>query len=86
MSVMPWTLAWPRRAPMPPPAMPMLPSSNWIIAMQRMFCEPTECSVQPSAYRLVITLSLTAVEAMYSHTLRKASFGVPQTCCTTSGV
>ena len=27
----------------PPPAMPMLPSSSWIIAMVRMFCAPTEC-------------------------------------------
>ena len=71
---------------MPPPAMPMLPSSSWMIAMQRMFCEPTECSVQPSAYRLVIVLSGAAVPAMYSQTLRKASCGVPQTLPTISGV
>ncbi len=57
-----------------------------MIAMQRMFCEPTECSVQPSAYRLVIVLFGAAVSAMYSQTLRKASFGVPQILLTISGV
>ena len=86
MSVMPCTLAWPRSALMPPPAMPMLPSSCWMMAMVRMFWEPTECSVQPSAYRLVIVLFGAAVSAMYSQTLRKASFGVPVILLTISGV
>src|SRR6478609_1017064 len=31
MSVEPWMLAWPRRARMPPPGRPMLPSSSWMI-------------------------------------------------------
>ena len=57
-----------------------------MMAMQRMFWEPTECSVQPSAYRLLIVLFGADVSAMYSQTLRKASFGVPQTLFTISGV
>jgi hypothetical protein len=51
----------------PPPAMPMLPSSSWIIAMVRMFCAPTVCCVQPSAYRKVVVLSAALVEASTSH-------------------
>ena len=39
-----------------------------------------------SAYRLVIVLFGAAVSAMYSQTLRKASFGVPQILLTISGV
>jgi hypothetical protein len=57
-----------------------------MIAMQRMFWEPTECSVQPSAYRLVIVLFGAAVSAIISQTLMKPSFGVPQTLLTISGV
>src|SRR5258708_2344126 len=45
-------LEWPRSAFIPPPATPILPSRSWIIAMVRMFWEPTECCVQPSASRL----------------------------------
>jgi hypothetical protein len=86
MSVMPCTLAWPRSALMPPPAMPMLPSRVWMMAMVRMFCEPTECCVQPSAYRMVMVLLAAAVSAMYSQTLRNWSFGVPVTLLTRSGV
>ena len=51
-----------------------------------MFCEPTECCVQPSAYRMVIILLGAAVSAMYSQTLRNASFGVPVILLTSSGV
>jgi hypothetical protein len=42
-------LEWPRSAFTPPPAMPMLPSRSWMMAMERMFCDPTLCWVQPSA-------------------------------------
>ena len=77
---------WPRSAFTPPPAMPMLPSSSWIIAMVRMFCAPTVCCVQPSAYRNVVVLSAALVEASTSHTFRKSAFGVPQMFSTTSGV
>src|SRR5882724_5657716 len=31
MSVEPWMLAWPRRARIPPPGRPMLPSRSWMI-------------------------------------------------------
>jgi hypothetical protein len=48
-SVSPWMLEWPRSAFTPPPGMPMFPSRSWMMAMQRMFCDPTECCVQPSA-------------------------------------
>ena len=86
MSVMPCTFACPRSAFTPPPARPMLPSSSWIIAIVRMFCEPTECCVQPSAYRIVITRAGVAVEPIKSHTCRNFSFGVPQIWLTISGV
>ena len=86
MSVMPCTLAWPRSAFTPPPARPMLPSSSWIMAMARMFCEPTECCVQPSAYRMVMTRSGVLVPAISSATFRKDSLGVPQILLTISGV
>ena len=46
----------PRSAFLPPPRTPMLPSSSISIAMARMFCEPFECWVQPSAYMDVIVL------------------------------
>ena len=40
MSVEPWMLAWPRRARMPPPGRPMLPSSSWMMAAVRMYWTP----------------------------------------------
>ena len=63
-------LEWPRNAFMPPPATPILPSSSCTIAMVRMFCEPTECCVQPSANRHVNALSGAAVVAISSQTFR----------------
>ena len=71
---------------MPPPGTPMLPSSNCTIAPVRIICEPTECCVQPSAYMMVMVLSAAEVSAIVSHTLRKASCGVPQMFATISGV
>ena len=71
---------------MPPPATPMFPSSSWTIAMVRMFCEPIECWVQPSANRLVIALSGWAVDAIRSQTCRYLSCGVPHMRDTISGV
>ena len=49
MSVEPWIDACPRRARMPPPGRPMLPSNNWMIDAARMYCTPTECCVHPTA-------------------------------------
>src|SRR5437764_1074127 len=40
MSVEPWMLACPRRAMMPPPGRPMLPSSSWMIAPVRVLGVP----------------------------------------------
>ena len=85
-SVRPWMLEWPRKAFIPPPAMPMLPSRSWTIAIVRMFWEPTECCVQPSANRLVRALSGAAVPAISSQISRYLSCGVPQMRDTISGV
>ena len=79
-------LEWPRSAFIPPPATPMLPSSSWIIAIVRMFCEPFECCVQPSAYMLVIALSVAAVSAIQAQASRNLSCGVPVMRDTISGV
>jgi hypothetical protein len=51
-----------------------------------MFCEPTECCVQPSANRLVSALSGAEVLAIISQTFRNLSCGVPQMRDTISGV
>jgi len=48
-SVDPWTLGSPRRALMPPPQTPMLPSSNWMIDIARMIWLPVVWWVQPRA-------------------------------------
>ena len=79
-------LEWPRRAFMPPPGMPMLPSSSWTIAPVRIICAPTECWVQPRAYMMVMTLPGLEVSAISAQTLSIMSFGVPQMLLTTSGV
>ena len=54
--------------------------------MVRMFCEPTECCVQPSANRLAKALSGAAVVAISAQTSRYLSCGVPQMRDTISGV
>ncbi|KAG0739003.1 hypothetical protein G6F24_017465 [Rhizopus arrhizus] len=79
-------LECPRSAFMPPPATPMLPSSSCTMVPARTFCAPTECCVQPSAYRMVIALSLPAVDAIMSQTWRMLSAGVPQMRSTISTV
>ena len=54
--------------------------------MLRMFCEPTVCWVQPSAYRIVSTRFAGAVDAINSHTFRNWSCGVPVISLTFAGV
>ncbi|MNQ44008.1 hypothetical protein D3C85_577500 [compost metagenome] len=76
----------PRSAFMPPPAMPILPSSNCTMAPVRMICDPMECCVQPRAYRTVAARLVVAVDASISHTFRNLSLGVPQTRSTMSSV
>ena len=49
MSVDPWMDACPRSAMIPPPGLPMLPSSSCRIAAVRMYCTPTVWCVQPTA-------------------------------------
>ena len=71
---------------MPPPRMPMLPRMSCSIAMERMFCEPFECWVQPSAYIDVIALSGADVSPIIWQIFRYLSFGVPQMRETISGV
>ena len=56
------------------------------MAIMRMFCEPTVCWVQPSAYRMVRVLLGAAVPAISSQTLRNLSLGVPVILLTASGV
>src|SRR5262249_49472323 len=70
----------------PPPRTPILPRMSCSIAMARIFCEPLECWVHPSAYMDVMTLSLADVAEIISHTLRNLSFGVPQMRDTISAV
>ena len=71
---------------MPPPRTPMLPRMSCNIAIARMFCEPLECWVQPSAYMEVIVLVGVEHSPIISQTLRNLSFGVPQMRETISGV
>jgi hypothetical protein len=54
--------------------------------MVRMFCDPEECWVQPSAYIDVIVLVLDEHSPIISQILRNLSFGVPQMRSTISGV
>ncbi len=49
MSVEPWIEVCPRRAMIPPPVLPMFPSSSWMIAAVRMICTPIVCWVHPTA-------------------------------------
>ena len=71
---------------MPPPRMPILPSTSCSMAMARIFCEPFECCVQPSAYIDVIALFGADVSATILATCRNFSFGVPQMRSTICGV
>ena len=71
---------------MPPPRTPILPRISCNIAMVRMFCEPLECWVQPSAYIDVIVLVFDEHSPIISQILRNFSFGVPQMRSTISGV
>ncbi len=83
---MPCTLEWPRSAFTPPPGMPMLPSSSWIMAIERMFWAPVVCCVQPSAYSDVIVRSGVEVEPIISQICRNFALGVPVMRSTISGV
>src|SRR5262245_4265399 len=54
----------------PPPRTPMLPRMSCNMAMVRMFCEPLECCVQPSAYIDVMVLVFDEHSPIISQTLR----------------
>ena len=56
---------------MPPPRTPILPRISCNIAMVRMFCEPLECCVQPSAYIDVIVLVLDEHSPIISQILKE---------------
>src|SRR6266496_1059905 len=86
MSVDPWMEACPRRARMPPPGRPMLPSSACRMAAVRMYWTPTVCWVQPTLYTNEVVRSRPEFEVSRSHTLANASGGTPQACSTISGV
>jgi hypothetical protein len=86
MSVDPWIDACPRNARIPPPGRPMLPSSVWRIAAVRMYCAPTVCCVQPTAYANAVVRSRPEFSVIARHTLRNSSLGTPQICSTASGV
>jgi len=86
MSVDPWIDACPRRAKMPPPGRPMLPSSSWRIDAARMYCTPTVCCVHPTEYTKAVVRSRPELSHTASATSMKRSRGTPQTSSTTSGV
>ena len=86
MSVEPWMLACPRRAMIPPPGRPMLPSSSWMIAAPRMYCTPTEWCVQPTEYTHAVVRSRPLLAVTSSHSCRNWAGGTPHTCSTISGV
>jgi hypothetical protein len=71
-------LEWPRKAFMPPPATPVLPSSSYTIAIVPMFCEPFECCVQPNAYMLVIAWSAAEVSAIHCQASSSLPLREPQ--------
>ena len=79
-------LACPRSAITPPPGLPMLPSSNWMIAPARMYCAPTECCVQPTLYTSAAVRSRPEFSAHARATSRNCSAGTPHTRSTISGV
>ncbi len=79
-------LACPRNANTPPPGRPMLPSSSWTIAPERMYCAPTLCCVQPTLYTSAVVRSRFEFAVHASQTARNCSGGVPQTRSTISGV
>jgi len=79
-------LAWPRRARMPPPGRPTLPSSSWMMAPARMYCTPTVCCVQPTEYTRAVVRSRPEFAVHASHTRRNSSSGTPHTSSTISGV
>ncbi len=56
------------------------------MAAVRIICEPCECCVQPSAYRMVITRLGAEHSAIISQIFRNWSCGVPVIPLTTSGV
>ena len=70
---------------MPPPRTPILPRMSCSIAIARMFCDPLECWVQPSAYIDVIVLVLVEHSPIIWAIFRNLSFGVPQMRSTISG-
>jgi hypothetical protein len=51
-----------------------------------MYCTPTVCWVQPTLYTNAVVRSRPELLVRASHTRRKASGEMPQTCSTISGV
>ncbi len=77
MSVDPWIVAWPRSARIPPPGLPMLPSSSCSSAQQEIICGPYVCCVHPSAYANELVLSGPEFWSSVSATSMNFSFGQP---------
>ena len=57
---------------MPPPGRPMLPSSSCRIAAVRMYCTPTVCCVQPTAYANAVVRSRPELSVSSSPTRRNS--------------
>jgi hypothetical protein len=49
LSVDPWIEQCPRIAMIPPPGLPIFPSSSWRMPAARIICTPMLCCVHPSA-------------------------------------
>jgi hypothetical protein len=86
LSVPPWMLAWPRKALMPPPGRPMLPSSSCSIAAACINCTEWLWCVHPSAYMIVPARSAVYVDVIISAAAVNASGVQPQMVETISGV
>ena len=86
MSLEPWMLACPRRACIPPPGRPMLPSNSCRMLAARMNCTPSECWVQPTAYTNSAVRSGPELSVRCRQTCANVSGAIPQTRRTMSGV
>jgi len=64
----------------------MLPSSICKIDAVRMYCTPTVCCVQPTAYANAVVRSRPLLSASRFAMRSKTSRGVPHTSSTISGV
>ena len=64
----------------------MLPSSICKIDAVRMYCTPTVCCVQPTAYEKFVVRSRPLLSAMMFAIFTTVSAGMPQTSSTSCGV